>query len=99
MNGEWMLLAAVLKDGVTAFEVYLEKAVSEVRMHYGIPEPEAIWHWLQVKGFYQRHFSLTVETEVVRDIRRLGHILTHRRGELRTNRKESNTAMTNGLNV
>jgi hypothetical protein len=42
---EWMLLPSVVKDGVTAFEVYLEKAANEVRKVHG-------WGIWRVRGAF-----------------------------------------------
>jgi hypothetical protein len=36
---DWMLLSGVLRDAVTSFEVYLEKAREEVLRHQGQPIP------------------------------------------------------------
>jgi hypothetical protein len=82
---QWMLLAAVLRDAVTSFEVYLEKAREEVLAHDGQPVQIAHEspHWGQQKQFFCQ-FGVKIETHEVKEVRALRNFLTHRRGDLRT---------------
>jgi len=84
---EWMLLSSVVKDGVTAFEVYLEKAGTEVLNRHQLAfkvKPGRTVEWRDLVNFYQEHLGLDVATDEVKRIRQLRHLLTHSRGELRT---------------
>lgn len=88
---EWMLLAGVVKDAVTAFEVYLEKAADEaLTWHHEPPlrraRGEESPRWGKIRAFYER---LGVDLSEVRDVRRLRHLLTHQRGELRTEERRA----------
>lgn len=82
---DWMLLAGVLRDAVTSFEVYLEKAREEVFRHQGQPIPveDEAPRWGPQKRFF-RQLGVEIETADVKQVRELRHFLTHRRGELRT---------------
>jgi hypothetical protein len=84
---EWMLLSSVVKDGVTAFEVYMEKAANEVRKVHGLADLKGkggFLTWGDLKAFYKDHLGLSIDTAEVKRIRKLRHLLTHSRGELRT---------------
>jgi hypothetical protein len=84
---EWMLLSSVVKDGVTAFEVYLEKAANEVRRVHGLADLEGrrgFLTWGDLRTFFKDHLDLSIDTAEVERIRKLRHLLTHSRGELRT---------------
>ncbi len=84
---EWMLLSSVVKDGVTAFEVYLEKAANEVRRVHGLPDLEGrrgFLNWGDLRAFYKEHLGLSIDTAEVERIQKLRHLLTHSPGELRT---------------
>jgi hypothetical protein len=84
---QWILYAATIKEAVTAFEVYLEKGLDEVlarRLRARVRRPfgkSPRWDEL-VKG--HQLIEANVSTERVQYIRALRHILTHQRGELRT---------------
>lgn len=82
---EWMHLAGVLREAVTGFEVYLEKAREEVLRHQGQPTefPERSPHWGVVVNFFAQ-LGAEVDSEKVEAVRTLRHFLAHRRGELRT---------------
>lgn len=82
---DWMFLAAVLRDAVTSFEVYLEKAREEVLAHHGQPIQIAddSPYWGPQKRFF-RQLGVQIETDEVKEVRALRGFLTHRRGELRT---------------
>jgi hypothetical protein len=84
---QWMLRAAVVRDAVTAFEVYLEKSLDEalarrLRVRVKRPAGESP-RW---KTLVEGHELLgnEIATERIRHIRALRHMLTHQRGELRT---------------
>lgn len=81
----WMHLAGVLRDSVSNFEVYLEKAREEVLAHQGQPllVSSRSPNWEKLKAFFNQ-LGGTIETTEVKDVRELRHFLTHRRGELRT---------------
>jgi hypothetical protein len=92
----WITEASVLKNGVTAFEVYLEKSLQEVLTQYTVTiddRPHKIR--LEVPGKFESpgwktlvkgHAALgsTIESDEVVFIRDLRHLLTHQHGELRT---------------
>ncbi|MFH9821492.1 hypothetical protein [Streptomyces sp. NPDC017230] len=94
---QWMVEASVLKNGVTAFEVYLEKAAQEVIEGWRVTIKEGQGtHRLRLKtpkGFTSpgwktlvaAHAVLgsTVDTLDVEWARDLRHLLTHQNGELR----------------
>jgi hypothetical protein len=82
---QWMLHAAALRDAVTSFEVYLEKAREEVLAHHGQPIQitDGSPYWGPQKRFF-RQLGVEIETDEVKEIRALRGSLTHRRGELRT---------------
>jgi hypothetical protein len=83
----WMLRAAVIRDAVTAFEVYLEKATGEVLGRHGYAwklKPGRTPRWEQLVKFTSGYLGVTVDSDLVRRIRDLRHTLTHMRGELRT---------------
>ena len=84
---DWMLLSSVVKDGVTAFEVYLEKAANEVRKLHGLADLKGrrgFLNWGDLRDFYKDHLGLDIDTDEIKHIRKLRHLLTHSRGELRT---------------
>lgn len=83
---DWMLRSATVKDAVTAYEVYLEKASAEVLRHYGAAWPNVgrAPQWWQLREFYSDYLDVEIEAAEVDHIRRLRHNLTHLRGELRT---------------
>lgn len=90
---EWMLLAAVLREAVTGFEVYLEKAREEVLHHQdrGVEIPSHSPRWGDLVKFFGK-IGAEVETPGVTRIRDLRHFLTHRRGELRTEEQRAKFA-------
>ena len=51
-----MMLSSVVKDGVTAFEVYLEKAANEVRKVHGLADLKgrrgSYPDWGDLRAFY-----------------------------------------------
>jgi hypothetical protein len=83
----WMLRAAVIRDAVTAFEVYLEKVSSEVLQfhHYAWKlKPGRTPRWESLVKFTSECLDASVDTDPVRRVRALRHTLTHMRGKLRT---------------
>jgi hypothetical protein len=77
-NFEWMLLAGVLKDAVTAFEVYLEKAADEVLGWHQEPplqrsDYEESPRWGTVSQFYEEPLGCAFPAEV-KHIRSLRHV-------------------------
>lgn len=84
----WMLRAAVVRDAVTAFEVYLEKSLDEVlarrarvKVWRQRPHESPPWRTL-VDGHAM--IGNEVATDRIKHIRALRHTLAHQRGELRT---------------
>lgn len=88
---EWMQLAAVVRDAVTSFEVYLSKACTEVLRAHGVEladEPG----WRDLKEILNV-LGVKVETGPIRRIRKIRHVLTHQRGELRTEEQRRQYAL------
>lgn len=82
---EWMHCSGVLRDAVTNYEIYLEKAREEMQWRAGKWQgvPERAPHWGKLGAFY-RSIGVDIGDERVEDVREMRHFLTHRRGELRT---------------
>ncbi|MEU6748104.1 hypothetical protein ABZ914_17970 [Spirillospora sp. NPDC046719] len=83
----WMLYAAVVKDMVTNFEIYLEKSLdAAVETRRLVPLRQGSWASPSWRTIVKGHALLgnSVETPRVIHIRQLRHVLTHQRGELRT---------------
>lgn len=86
---EWMLLSGALKDAVTAFGVYLEKAMEEVLRRHGYTattytDTKSL-SWAEVTDFYKRVLGVYLKgDQALRNVHDLRHILTHKRGALRT---------------
>jgi hypothetical protein len=95
---EWMLFGATVREAVTGFEVYLEKAREEVLRQQGRPVevPDHSPRWRTLAKFFASIGSPvdSAEVEAVRDLR---HFLTHRRGELRTEKQRLAFAPEAGL--
>jgi hypothetical protein len=85
---QWMFLVGGLKDSVTAYEVYLEKAMEEVLQHNGFTiaqfTDEHSLSWGRLERFYHSALGLSIENVDVKRVRNIRHILVHKRGELRT---------------
>ena len=93
----WMLRSGVLRDAVTAYEVYLEKAVEEVlkRLRFKAEGGEILRpvatvsrnhlspSWTTLKQIHEAVGS-TVDPVPVEYVRELRHFLSHQRGELRS---------------
>lgn len=92
----WMTESLVVRNGVSAFEVYLEKAVLELTRRFRVTvggRRRALR--LETPGHYQsppwptlvkahRALGTVVDTDAVRWARDLRHLLTHQNGELRS---------------
>ncbi|MDL4815983.1 hypothetical protein [Actinomadura opuntiae] len=94
---EWIVRATVIREAVTFFEVYLEQAGQEALDRYWWTDEAGQKYrmLLHTKGAQQsprwptlvrfhKELGNNVETDRVRFIRDLRHLLTHQRGELRT---------------
>lgn len=82
---DWMLEAAVIKDAVTAYEVYLEKGCCEVLERHGLGfkvKPGRTPSWPQLVNAYEE-LEIEIDAVPVQAVRKLRHLLTHTRGELR----------------
>lgn len=85
---DWMLGGAVVRDAVTAFEVYLEKVAGEILAHQD--REWKAWAkgrspaYFDVVEALRSELNVDIDTEAVKNIRDLRHILAHQRGELRT---------------
>jgi hypothetical protein len=82
---QWMHCAGILREAVTNYEVYLEKAREEIRRRTGKWQgvPENAPYWRDLKAFYEQ-IGADIEVDDIREVRELRHFLAHRRGELRT---------------
>jgi hypothetical protein len=92
----WMVEAAALKNGVTTYETYLEKALQEIANGYSVTvdDRKGRLRLSTPKGYespgwptlVRAHSVLgnTVDTADIRWARDLRHLLTHQNGELRT---------------
>ena len=83
---DWLLMNLVVRDGVTLYEVYLETVLHEVvsyRVH-GTTIGETSPQWKQMTSVFKRTFETDIEPPAVKKVLALRHLLTHRRGELRT---------------
>lgn len=84
---DWMLQSSVVRDAVSAYEVYLEKAGEEVLHRHGHTWKVSLGRtprWGDMVAFYHRKLGIEVDSDRVKHIRQLRHSLTHLRGELRT---------------
>jgi hypothetical protein len=96
---EWMHNAAVLRDAVTSFEVYLAKAREEVLHRHGHPRgpEERQPRWGKLRQPFEK-LGVDLETEELTRVRDLRHFLTHWRGELRTEEQRKKfAAETDGI--
>lgn len=93
VDHSWMLRASVIKDAVSGFDVYVEKAVNEAYRKLDKPQLPGNVCWPKVVKAYDRlaadHTPAglaapVVETDDVCYVRDLRHVLTHRQGRLRT---------------
>jgi len=101
----WMVNAAALRDSVTAFEVYLEKSAHTILKRFswtteGKPSKRLRFRkkgsfdsptWGALVQVYA-YFDLEIDTEEVKYVRGIRHLLTHQRGELRTQEKRDTFA-------
>lgn len=81
-----LVMAAALRDGVTAFEVHLEKARELILNQVGLTAThhtdKRAPRWDDLIHFYEV-FGITVDTPAVKDVRDRRHLLTHKRGQIR----------------
>ncbi len=87
-----MHLAGVVRDAVTSFEVYLDKACRAILLAHGA-DPVRDPAWRDLKDIF-RAVDIKIETGAVRCIREMRHFLTHRRGELSTEQQREKFAST-----
>jgi hypothetical protein len=83
---DWQLSNLVIRDGVTLYEVYLEKALYETlsfRFHQ-VEFRERSPNWNQLRRVFNEVFGVIVDPSNVTDVIDLRNLLTHRRGELVT---------------
>lgn len=92
---DWLLMNLVVRDAVTLYEVYLETVLHEVVTHrvHGTTVGEVTPQWRQLTAVFKRAFGVEIDTPHVKEVVALRHLLTHRRGELRTDalRKQYDT--------
>ncbi|HEX9767207.1 MAG TPA: hypothetical protein VGA36_10625 [Nitriliruptorales bacterium] len=85
----WMFLSGVLKDAVTAYEIYMEKAFEGVLRWHGLTmthlTDKRSLPWNKLCDHYRDGLDIHLaEHDGIAEVRDLRHILTHKRGELRT---------------
>jgi|GEM_PF-5505986 len=91
-----MTLQAAIKDTVTAFEVYLERALDELLHAHDlalVPRRTSL-QWRELRKHHASLLDVELESLDIKEIRAVRHVLTHRRGELRTEQLERTTANT-----
>jgi hypothetical protein len=84
---EQIQLAAVLRDGVTVFEMYLEAALAEVlatQLGRSIDLPTRSPAWDDLKSAWKALCGIVLEGRGVRAVRERRNWLTHQRGQFRT---------------
>lgn len=82
---DWLLMNLVVCDGVTLYEVYLEKALHEVGSRVGATVVgEKAPFRSQIKAIYPAAFGENPAPDDVKAVMALRDLLTHRRGELCT---------------
>lgn len=87
LDYHWMLQAAVVRDAVSAFEVYLDKVGAEVLERHGYTWKVTLGrtpNWPDITFFFSNQLDVEVATARVQHVRDLRHTLTHLRGELRS---------------
>jgi hypothetical protein len=83
---DWQLSNLVIRDGVTLYEVYLEKVLYETvsfRFH-GVEFRDKSPNWNQLRKVFDGVFGVPVDPKDVRDVIDLRDLLSHRQGELVT---------------
>lgn len=84
---EQIHLSSALRDGVTIFEMYFEKAFAEVLQEHvskRVTLPEHSPRWDRLRKAWWTLVAVEIESSAVADVRDRRHWLTHQRGELRT---------------
>ncbi|MFA1538588.1 hypothetical protein [Actinomadura monticuli] len=102
---EWIIRGTVVKEAVTAFEVYLDKAAQEALDRYRWTDDAGQKHRMvlrklqtwQTPGWdvlvrFHAELGNEIQPERVKFIRDLRHLLTHQRGELRTEEQRARFA-------
>jgi hypothetical protein len=100
---QWMFLSGGLRDAVTAYEVYLEKALEEVLRHNGRSiagyTKERSLTWKQLIELYEGALGISLDDDEVTHVRTIRHILVHKRGELRTEEQRSQYGSTGSFGL
>ncbi len=82
------LSAAVIKDAVTLYELFLESLADAVLSRYGVRlatmQAEKTWFWDECVAFYASYLGIDVATTRIKAARWIRHKMTHQRSELRT---------------
>lgn len=85
---EWILSNFIVRDAVSAFEVYLEKASEEAllahRLSWRATDGRSP-NWRPMVDFYLARLTVDLGAPRIEEIRRLRPILTNQRGKLRDN--------------
>ncbi len=89
---EWMYLAGTLRDAVSVFELFAEKAIHELgeaalRIPARLPDDAAPWG--NLSRTYEDVLGIDLMGDGVKDVRDRRHWLTHGRGEFRTEAQRS----------
>jgi hypothetical protein len=87
-ENEWLTLSAVVRDAVTAYEIFLMQAFDEVLQAHGRRRVDHLRTpaWSEMANRY-RLIGIDVRSPEIREILNLRNILTHQRGELRRARE------------
>lgn len=83
----WMTMAGVVRDAVTAYEVYVVKSCFEVIHHHGLDTRDGLPPRFGEARALCTALGADARPAPVNDIFRLRNVLTHQRGELRTARE------------
>lgn len=82
------LSAAVIKDAVTLYELFLESLADAVLSRYGVrlatTKAEKTWRWDDCEAFYASYLGIEVATAQIQATRWIRHKMTHQRSEIRT---------------
>jgi|tagenome__1003787_1003787.scaffolds.fasta_scaffold20899514_2 hypothetical protein len=82
---EWMTLAGVVRDAVTAYEVYVIKAYAEVLNTHGHPRSlDGSFPQFRKVREACRVLGIDARPPAIHEVFELRNVLTHQRGQLRT---------------
>ncbi|MFL6162354.1 MAG: hypothetical protein ACJ74U_09000 [Jatrophihabitantaceae bacterium] len=97
---EWMLFSGILKDAVTAYEVYLANAMDEVLLRQGLQRKDKSTapSRLELEGFYAV-LGLKPQAQGVSHVVRLRNLLTHVRGRLHNSKERARYGRGSGVFV